>query len=88
MQKVKGYQKGFLNAVGISVEEALYLPADELWNLIFSFCDLNNVALILEEEERLLLGSFCNLESEDQQKVTDEFHSKVLEIRSYLQESK
>ena len=84
-KEVKGYQKGFLSAVGISVEEVLYLPSDELWDLIYSFCNLNDVALIIEEENRLLLGSFCAFISSEQKKIVDEFYAKVLEIKSDLQ---
>ncbi len=83
---VKGYQRGFLNAVGISVEEALSLPSDEIWDLIFSFCNLNNTALIIDEEERLLLGNFCLLEEQAQQKIVNSFCATALKIRAELKQ--
>jgi len=83
-KEVKGYQKGFLNAVGISVEEAIHLPTEELWSLIYIFCGLNDVAMIIEEEERLLLGNFCALEERVQKSVVDEFYLAVLKIRKKL----
>ena len=83
-KEVKGYQRGFLSAVGISVEEALNYPETELWDLIYSFCGLNDVALIIVEEDRLLLGTFCGLREDAQRKVVTEFYRVVISIRHEL----
>ena len=81
---VKGYQIGFLNSVGVSVEEVLHLPVDELWSLIFSFCELNDVMMIFDEEDRYVLGRFSDLPEEDQTRTVSDFHATVLEIREDL----
>lgn len=83
-KEVKGYQRGFLSAVGISVEEALNYPEDDLWDLIYSFCGLNDIALIIEEEDRLLLGTFCGLHGDAQKRIVNDFYRVVLDIRHEL----
>ena len=83
-KEVKGYQRGFLSAVGISVEEVLNYPERDLWDLIYSFCGLNDIALIIDEEDRLLLGTFCGLPEKAQKKVVDDFYGVVLSIKQDL----
>lgn len=85
---VKGYQIGFLNSVGVSVEEVLYMPVNELWPLIFSFCGLNDIVMIFEEESRYVVGRFSDLDEEKQEKVVNDFYAIVLEIREDLKSGK
>ncbi len=83
-EEVKNYQKGFLDSIGLTVTEALNVSDDDLWSIIFGFCSLNDVLLILEEPERLLLASFCDLEINERIKITNKFHQKVLNLKKEL----
>jgi len=80
-RKVKGYQKGFLKAVGLSLDELLKSSKEEIWAMIFSFCSLNDSLIIKEEEERYILMSFCNVKKEEQSKIVDDFLKITLRIR-------
>lgn len=85
-EKLKGYQEGFLNAIGVSVDEVLTLKDKEIWALIYSFCELNDTIIIFEEKDRYLLGRFCILCEEERNDLIDSFIQKVFKIREELSE--
>jgi len=81
MSDVKQHQKSFLDAIGLTIEEVATSSGKSLWDIIFGFCSLNDVLLILEEPNRLVLATFCNLDSEKQSHVVDDFCARVLSLK-------